>query len=131
MTLKRILPIAVIALTLSAQVATAQGAITETDAVAAGTVRYTPAGVMIAGTSLQVGPRLDQTRAGIAVAHESTAVAFALAPQPSISRKRGVPQMIIGGAAILGGAIVGGDAGGLVSLAGLGYGLYGLYLYLQ
>ena len=53
------------------------------------------------------------------------------APQPPITRKRGVPQLIIGGAAILGGAIVGGDAGGIVSLAGLGYGLYGLYLYLQ
>ena len=51
---------------------------------------------------------------------------------PAVRRTgNGVPQMVIGGAAILGGAIVGGDAGGIVSLAGLGVGLYGLYLYLQ
>ena len=68
---------------------------------------------------------------GVSAVRETATLALDPVPQPSISRKRGVPQMIIGGAAILGGAIVGGDAGGIVSLAGLGFGLYGLYLYLQ
>lgn len=39
--------------------------------------------------------------------------------------------MIIGGAALLGGAIIGDDAGQIVMLGGLGVGLYGLYLHLQ
>jgi len=56
---------------------------------------------------------------------------LAPAPQPPIARKRGVPQMIIGGAALVGGAIIGDDVGTLVMIGGLGYGLYGLYLYLQ
>lgn len=75
------------------------------------------------------GPRLEQARAGVRVVREASAPA--VAPQPPITRQRGVPQMIIGGAALLGGAIIGGDAGSIVMLGGLGFGLYGLYLYLQ
>ena len=82
-------------------------------------------------TPALAGPRRDRARAAITVARQVTSDALDPVPQPAIARKRGVPQMIIGGAAILGGAIVGGDAGGIVSLAGLGHGLYGLYLYLQ
>lgn len=78
------------------------------------------------------GPRLGANRAGIQAALVVAPAARALAlPQPAIARKRGVPQMIIGGAAILGGALIGNDAGTIVMLGGLGYGLYGLYLYLQ
>jgi hypothetical protein len=39
--------------------------------------------------------------------------------------------MIVGGAAFLAGALIGGDAGTIVMVGGAGIGLYGLYLYLQ
>jgi hypothetical protein len=38
--------------------------------------------------------------------------------------------MIVGGAALVVGAVIGGDAGTLVMLGGAGIGLYGLYLFL-
>ena len=131
MTLQRILPIAVIALTLSAPVLTAQGAVLTSDPVVFTAVASVATSTIVAPTVSIAGPRLDRARIGIAVQNENAIGASVPTPQPSISRRRGVPQMIIGGAAILGGAIVGGDAGGIVSLAGLGFGLYGLYLYLQ
>ena len=126
MTLKRILPVAMIALAMSAPVASAQS-------IGPLTTLTAPLASPLAGplTSPLAGPQLDRTRVGVSAVRETATLALDPVPQPSISRKRGVPQMIIGGAAILGGAIVGGDAGGIVSLAGLGFGLYGLYLYLQ
>ena len=39
--------------------------------------------------------------------------------------------MIVGGAAFLAGAIIGGDAGTIIMVGGAAVGLYGLYLYLQ
>ena len=122
MTLKRILPVAMIALAMSAPVASAQSI---------GPLTTLTAPLTAPLTSPLAGPQLDRTRVGVSAVRETATLALDPVPQPSISRKRGVPQMIIGGAAILGGAIVGGDAGGIVSLAGLGFGLYGLYLYLQ
>ena len=116
---QRILPITAMALALSASATAQSGADATTDA----------ATTLVAAPI--AGPRIDQARAGFTVARDVASGGLEPAPQPPITRKRGVPQMIIGGAAILGGAIVGGDAGGIVSLAGLGYGLYGLCLYLQ
>ena len=125
MTLKRILPIAAMALAMSAPVASAQS-------TGPLTTLTTLAGPLTAPlASPLAGPQLDRTRVGVSAVRETATRGLDPVPQPSISRKRGVPQMVIGGAAILGGAIVGGDAGGIVSLAGLGVGLYGLYLYLQ
>ena len=81
------------------------------------------------------GPRADALQAGVRAQAAVVAIAGATAesptPQPELARKRGGPQMIIGGVALVGGAVVGGDVGTIVMLAGLGYGLYGLYLYLQ
>jgi hypothetical protein len=39
--------------------------------------------------------------------------------------------MIVGGAALLAGAIIGGDAGTVMMVGGAGIGLYGLYLFLR
>lgn len=39
--------------------------------------------------------------------------------------------MLVGGAALIVGLVVGGDAGTIFALGGAGIGLYGLYLYLQ
>ena len=77
------------------------------------------------------GPRIGARQVGVRAHATTVAVVGTAAAQPAILRKRGVSQMIIGGAALVGGAIVGDDVGTIVMLGGLGYGLYGLYLYLQ
>ena len=130
MRVTHILPFAVSVLMLSASVATAQAAAVSNE-VATSAAPTDPLVPIAERTVAVAGPRLDQARVGIAVVHGASNGALLDVPQPAIARKKGVPQMIIGGAAILGGAIVGGDAGSIVGLAGLGYGLYGLYLYLQ
>ncbi len=94
------------------------------------------------GASAQVatapgGPLARTVRAGIAPGLHGVAEAEAatgrvnVPPQPANLRRRGMPQMLIGGAAMLGGLIIGDDVGTVVALGGLGFGLYGLYLYLQ
>lgn len=47
------------------------------------------------------------------------------------SAGQGKVYMIVGGAAFLAGAIIGGDAGTLIMVGGAGVGIYGLYLFLQ
>ena len=55
-----------------------------------------------------------------------------LAPAPRRGGNApGVPLMVVGGAAIIGGLVVGGGAGGAIAVGGLLVGLYGLYEYLQ
>jgi hypothetical protein len=39
--------------------------------------------------------------------------------------------MVVGGAAFVGGLLVGDDAGTAIAVVGLGIGLYGLYLYMR
>ncbi len=51
------------------------------------------------------------------------------APREFSSRAPGATMMIIGGASLLAGIIVGGDAGVVLILAGIGVGAYGLILY--
>jgi hypothetical protein len=88
--------------------------------------------VPVASPDQAVGPQLGGTQAGLRTRTAAPSLDVARAAvQPPIARKRGVPQMIIGGAALIGGAIIGDDVGTLVMLGGLGYGLYGLYLYLH
>lgn len=50
--------------------------------------------------------------------------------QNRTSNRNSVALMIVGGAALVVGAVIGGDAGTLVMLGGAGVGLYGLYLFL-
>jgi hypothetical protein len=47
------------------------------------------------------------------------------------SRAPGATLMIIGGAAIVAGILVGGDGGTILILGGVGVGAYGVYLYTQ
>ncbi len=97
-----------------------------------------------AATAAASGPRLGHSRVGVGPAIGLPA-AGAVVPdarfaphgasvhvaQDPVLRRRGVPQMVIGGVAIIGGAIIGDDVGTIVSLGGLAYGLYGLWLYLN
>jgi hypothetical protein len=50
--------------------------------------------------------------------------------QNRTSNRNAVALMIVGGAALVIGAVIGNDAGTLVMLGGAGIGLYGLYLFL-
>ena len=52
-----------------------------------------------------------------------------VAPRRFHSRAPGATLMIIGGAGILAGALVGGSGGTALILAGVGVGAYGLYLF--
>jgi len=82
----------------------------------------------------QLGPTIDGARVGVhaTVARNAsyTIDNNALAPQHQ-GMGKSVAMMIVGGAALVTGAIIGGGPGALVAVAGAGVGLYGLYLYLQ
>jgi hypothetical protein len=58
-----------------------------------------------------------------------TSNADPVAPTRFSSRAPGATLMIIGGAAIVAGALVGGSGGTVLILGGVGVGAYGLYLY--
>lgn len=106
--------------------------VTVSTAVPAQSSSFAPAPDLTPGSAVEaVGPRLEASRAGVVIAPSVTVERVAPAPMYKKANIRGRNLMIIGGAAILGGAIVGGDAGNLVSLGGLGVGLYGLYVYLN
>lgn len=50
---------------------------------------------------------------------------------PQARSRRGMPLMIVGGAAFLAGLIIGDDAGTAIAVGGAAIGLYGLYLWAQ
>ena len=76
----------------------------------------------------QVGPTVAAMTVGVRNVVPATA-------QPQQRGSAGLGQnealMIVGGAAILVGAVVGGDAGDIFMIGGAIVGLYGLYKYLQ
>lgn len=61
----------------------------------------------------------------------SLPVAGNLPPRKFSSRAPGATLMIVGGACLLAGILVGGDGGTVLILAGIGIGAYGVYLYTQ
>jgi hypothetical protein len=98
---------------------------------AAQSLTATPIAPKVTATQVeqqQVGPTLAALRVGVrAVVPETTA-----APQRgSAGLGQNEALMIVGGAAILVGAVVGGDAGDIFMIGGAIVGLYGLYKYLQ
>ena len=76
------------------------------------------------------GPTVDAARAG--VTQESSQE---LKVSSAAQRRRGLGQpvalMVVGGAALLAGLIIGDDAGTVIAVSGALVGLYGLYEYLQ
>lgn len=76
------------------------------------------------------GPTLDDATIGI----KHSAAQTATTPTNVAAPRHGdqpTALMIVGGAAFLAGAIIGGDAGTIIMVGGAAVGLYGLYLYLQ
>jgi hypothetical protein len=82
--------------------------------------------------TVSLAPAAERASAGV---RAPTAQA-APTPSPLLMPRRGPSSqntalMIVGGAAFLAGAIIGGSGGTIIMIAGLGVGIYGLYQYLQ
>jgi len=95
-------------------------------ALAAGTAEHETL-----AASLQPSEESSRLAAGMPLAEadlygESAAPAAVLAQDKN---KAGLPFMIAGGAAFVAGLIIGGDAGTVVAVAGVGIGVYGIILY--
>lgn len=101
-----------------ASIGEAQGSIPGSD-------RVTTAGPTVAAAASAVRWVPEQPAAMIQ--GESSSVVLAMAAS---RRSQSKVLMIVGGAAILVGAIAGDDAGTILIVGGAGFGLYGLYLYL-
>ena len=84
-------------------------------------------------TPAEVAPTVaGPTRDAATVAVRHTAATDAAAPQPAArGHDRGTALMIVGGAAILTGIVIGNGAGYAISVVGAVVGIYGLYQYLQ
>lgn len=81
-----------------------------------------------------LGPTIQSARAGVSApvsVNATTTIDEHMMAQPHRGMGKSVALMIVGGAALVTGAIIGGGGGALVAVAGAGVGLYGLYLYLQ
>lgn len=77
-------------------------------------------------------PQVGPTVAALTVGVRNVVPATTAAPQRgSAGLGQNEALMIVGGAAILVGAVVGGDAGDIFMIGGAIVGLYGLYKYLQ
>ena len=80
-----------------------------------------------------LGPTMAAAGVGArpyAAAHNADDEALAtMRRRSSVSHSEAL--MIVGGAAFVAGALIGGDAGTIVMVGGAAVGLYGLYLYLQ
>lgn len=88
-----------------------------------------PTAVASASAVQSVGPRLDAAVAGVRL-HVADASRL---PAPVVASRtgRGQAMAIVGGAAFLGGLIIGDDVGTVIAVGGLGVGLYGLWLWLK
>lgn len=75
-----------------------------------------------------VGPRVESTIAGVRL--QVADAPLAPAPVASPRTTRGQALAIVGGAAFLGGIIIGDSAGTVIAVGGLGVGVYGLWLWL-
>jgi predicted phage tail protein len=85
--------------------------------------------VDVAASTRVAGPTVDAARAGVS---RQTSQELRV---PAAPRRAGMGQpvalMVVGGAALLTGLIIGGDAGTVIAVGGTLVGLYGLYEYLQ
>lgn len=76
----------------------------------------------------QLGPTNDALTVGVRAVVPATP---SFAPRSNAGLGQSQAMMIVGGAAILVGAIIGGDAGTVFMVGGAVVGLYGLYKFLQ
>ena len=81
-------------------------------------------------TSVTRGPTLQSARFAASTQQSAAPLMLSAAPQ-KMNLGQARAMMIVGGAAILTGAIIGNDAGGIIMVGGAVIGLIGLYEYLQ
>ena len=81
-----------------------------------------------AAPALSLAPTRENAAAGLRLRTDG----FAPMPVPSPGKNsENTALMIVGGAALIVGSIIGGDAGSLIMIGGAGVGLYGLWQYLR
>jgi len=98
---------------------------------AAQSLTATPIAPNVTATTVQQ-PQVGPTLASLSVGVRNVVPATTPAQQRgSAGLGQNEALMIVGGAAILVGAVVGGDAGDIFMIGGAIVGLYGLYKYLQ
>ena len=84
----------------------------------------------VASPARSAGPTTDAARAGV-TQESSKELKVSSAAQRRAGLGQPVALMVVGGAALLTGLIIGGDAGTVIAVGGALVGLYGLYEYLQ
>ncbi|HUQ21014.1 MAG TPA: hypothetical protein VM099_15450 [Gemmatimonadaceae bacterium] len=77
------------------------------------------------------GPTVSASQAGIRAPATSRALSTSAAKDAHMGAGRNVALMVVGGAALIIGAIMGDTAGLLIAVAGAAVGLYGLYNFIQ
>jgi hypothetical protein len=82
------------------------------------------------GDTAHVGPTVDAARVA-ASEQRSQELKISSAAQRRAGLGQPVALMVVGGAALLTGLIIGNDAGTVIAVGGALIGLYGLYEYLQ
>ena len=88
--------------------------------------------VVTASVQAPSGPTLDDATVGIRHSADQSATTPANVGAPAVRHgDQATTLMIVGGAALLAGAVIGGNAGTIIMVGGAVVGLYGLYLYLQ
>jgi hypothetical protein len=82
-------------------------------------------------TRAAAGPTVSSNVAGMTRTSVASAKAAAPAAEARLGAGRNVAMMVVGGAALIIGAVIGGTAGVLIAVAGAAIGLYGLYNFVQ
>lgn len=72
-------------------------------------------------------PTLAATRFGVSAEDEAPVAVNASAAR--MGRREGRVFALVGGAAVITGILIGGDAGTVIAIGGAGLGLYGLYIW--
>jgi len=77
--------------------------------------------------SLSYAPTLAATRLGFSADDQAPLTVNASASR--MGRREGRVFALVGGAAVIAGVLIGGDAGTVIAIGGAGMGLYGLYIW--
>lgn len=84
-------------------------------------------GVTSPTPSVSYAPTLAATRLGFSAEEQAPLTVNASAAR--MGRREGRVFALVGGAAVIAGVLIGGDAGTVIAIGGAGMGLYGLYIW--
>ena len=95
--------------------------------------QLSPDSTQVKSTRVDNAPRRENAVAGVRTDRETRALAVGSSAPALQGRTSGRGQllMVVGGAAFVGGLLIGDDAGTAIAVVGLGIGIYGLYLYMK